>query len=81
MSLIGGALGVAQSLFGGSEKPPKPKLPAPPAPDARSPGAKIKVGNKDKQDDGKDPTEFVGFTEKRKRGKSLGGTGRGGLVI
>jgi hypothetical protein len=70
--------GIAGSLFG--NKTPKAKVPAPPAPTSKTPGATVKVGT---DDDASDVSigNAASFTEKRKQGKALGGLGRGGLTI
>ena len=78
-------LSAATGLFGAMNqpKPPKAQLPAPPAPDARAPGAVVRIGQADgannKASNTPDPNSTL--VEKRATGQALGGLGRSGLAL
>lgn len=75
------ALGAGGALLSSNAaKPPKPQMPATPAPTSREPGAQVRVGNKAEINDSTSP-EYNPFQEKRSSGRSLGGLGRGGLSL
>lgn len=80
LTLLLGVGSIAGSLLGGSNKPPEPELPAPPAPMSKQPGATVRVGTRD-QKTKSTATDYEGFTEKRKAGTALGNVGRSGLTI
>lgn len=82
MTLIMGLASVAAPLLSSPPKPPKAEIPASPAPNARAPGATVRVGTGAKDDrTPQGPVERSTFKEQRKSGKSIGGLGRSGLGL
>ncbi len=82
MTMIGMIGSIAGPLLSSPPMPPKAQIPASPAPNARAPGATVRVGTGAK-DNRSDTTaaERSTFVERRKAGTAVGGLGRSGLAL
>lgn len=82
MTMVAMIGSIAGPLLTPTSKPPKAQIPASPAPNARSPGATVRIGTGADNDTTKtDNAVRSTFVEKRKAGNALGNLGRSGLAL
>lgn len=79
MAVVGS---IAGPLLSSPPKPPKAEIPATPAPNARAPGATVRVGTGAKDERSEtSAAKRTTFKETRKAGSAVGGLGRSGLAL
>jgi len=82
MTMISMVGAIAGPLLTPTSKPPKAEIPASPAPNARAPGATVRIGTGAEDDTTKSTNATRStFVEKRKAGNALGNLGRSGLAL
>lgn len=80
--MITGLMSIAGPLLSSPPKPPKAEIPASPAPNARAPGATVRIGaGADDQRTNSTYAKRSTFKETRKAGTAVGGLGRSGLAL
>lgn len=82
MGALSAAGSILPALLTKPDKPPAAVVPGSPAPNARTPGATVRIGTgaKDERTEGVGPDKKK-FVEQRKSGKALGGLGYSGLAL